>query len=163
MVKKTMIAVAPRVDNENEDAGGAAAIEERMIEQLLLEVEEENGVLQLLIRTIINTGVSLLFVSFLIYATLFRRNDVPEVWIAVLISMFLVQSLLTHNNTDFTSVGVKLIKKVNSAEANRNLSLWKRSMRCYKHYFSAASDGLYAEWVLLFGEGFEIHVQVCLL
>ena len=151
--KNTALAVAP-------DAAAAAVDEVDLMIQRLIQ-KEESLMGKFMIRTAVNLGFSLLIFSFLIYATYFRRGDGPTVWIVVLIFLLLLQSILTYQTTELTSVGIEFIQEVMSTEpGDQNPTLWKRIKRGYKYYFSVKSDGLYAEWILLSGEGVEIYVQV---
>ena len=162
--KNTNLAVVPADDAAAVLPAGEEEVD-RMIQRLI--ETEGNDLTQYLVQAGVNFGITLLIVSFLMYGTFFRQNDGSLVWAIVLILLFLLQSISTHQATELTHVGSKFIRKTMSnagAGGGPDLkpSLWKRMTRCYNRYFSTKTDGLFAEWILLLGEGIEIQVQVLL-
>ena len=108
----------------------------------------------------LNLAFALLAVSFLIYGTYFRLNDSMETWVLVLILLSLLQSYSIYQISERLRTGIQFIQKVMTIETTEKKTLWIQMLRYYKHYFSTKTDGVLAEWILLFGEAIEIQVQV---
>ena len=139
-------------------APGSREDEERgMIQQLIHDEKED--VWQMLVRTVINAGVSLIIEMFVVYATLFRLNDYYLAWLIILVSVLGIQCHMIHQNTELTHDGIKFIRKANTPEENPNSS-WKRLKKWYKRNLDIKSDAKYAELVVIFSESIEIYTQV---
>ena len=145
--KKTSVVGPVEVGEEGEADGVAVGNEEqarvaqrRKSESMLIEAETQNNVLEMFIRMIINNSFVTLIKLFVIYCTLFRRNDDPWMWSFILVGLLAVQFLVIHPNTQLTGHGLKFIQNAFTVDPNPNT--WpKRINRWYQRNLDPKSDG----------------------
>ena len=155
--KTTALAVAPDLVTVSEVVPEAAAEVDRMIRRFIEAEHLTMG--RLILQTMLNLAFALLAVSFLMYGTYFRPNDSMETWTLVLILLSLLQSYSIYQSSERLRTGIQFIQKIMTTDTTES-TLWRRMLRYYQRYFSTKTDGVLAEWILLFGEGIEIQVQV---
>ena len=163
--KKTM-AVAPVVPaaggeaKEEEEKNNGDEDEVQRMMQMLIE-KEHGDVIQLVVRSMVNIAIVTLMTNFVLYATVFRRNDEQWIWNLILIGLLGLQSGIIHDGTQLTRRGIKFILQAHGLDTKPNqrncltrLKLW------YRHYLDPKADGVYSELIMLASEMMEIMLQV---